>query len=96
MKLVDYCDGFLEEAEDAKKYAEKYIDGKARVSEHARRYYDMATDELKHAGYLHEFAGEEAERLQSVYNVEFPDCRWEEANKKYAEICAKVKWMLTL
>ncbi len=96
MKLTKYCEGFLEEAEDAKKYAEMYIDCKARSSEHARKYCDMASDELKHAGYLHDFAGEEAEKLCETYKVDIFDETWNKANKRYAEICAEVKWMLTL
>lgn len=96
MKLTEYCEGFIDEIGDAKKYAEKYIDCKARGSEHARKYYDMAEDELKHAGNLHDFAGEEAEKLRETYKVDIFDETWNEANKKYAEICASVKWMLTL
>lgn len=96
MRLAEYCEGFLNEIGDAKKYAEKYIDCKARSSEHARKYYDMASDELKHAGYLHDFAGEEAEKLRETYKADIFEETWNEANKKYAETSACVKWMLTL
>lgn len=98
MKLIEYIDGFLDEASDALKYAERYIDCKVSNTEHARNYYDMATDELKHAGYLREFAGEEVKKLRELCKEE-DNCyleSWKCANSEYAEKVAKVKWILTL
>lgn len=91
-----------EEMEDeicsAKEYAEEYLTFKAKDnSVWANRYKEMAQDELKHAGYIHERAVEEIEELRKVYTPpEEMLEKWEHEHREYIEKAAWVKQMLTM
>ena len=55
-----------EELEDAKEYAEDYIEQKVKGNTAmANRYKEMSNDELKHAGYIHEMAVKEIEEISA-------------------------------
>ena len=67
-KIKDYVERIEEEIEDAKEYAERYVECKVKDNmSSANKYKEMASDELKHAMYLHEFAVNEINELSKVY-----------------------------
>ena len=93
-----YVDAIEEEIADAKNYAEHYVERKAMGdAQAANRYKEMSNDELKHAGYLHEWAVREIEKIATVYTapVEMQE-KWEQAHKKYVEKTAMIKQMLAM
>lgn len=97
-KIANLVAQLDEELEGAKDYAECYLDRKANNdSQWASRYREMATDELKHAGYIHDVATEEIRKLRDVYT---PPAEMEEvwglAHKKYIEKAAWIKQMLAM
>ncbi len=88
----------LDEICGAKDYAERYIEEKASGnSQWANRYKEMANDELKHAGYIHEKIVQEVDKLQSIYipPQEMMD-KWEHDHKTYVEKASWVKQMLSM
>ena len=96
--IKKYVDHIEDEIEGAKEYAEKYVECKAKGNmTNANKYKEMATDELKHTGYIHEFAVQEIEELKKVYTppVDMLD-KWNKAHKEYVEKVAWIKQMLTL
>ena len=67
-KIANLVEQIDEELEGAKNYAEAYLDKKAGGdSQWASRFKEMAQDELKHAGFIHDLAMEEIDRLRKVY-----------------------------
>lgn len=87
-----------EEIEDAKEYAEKYVEYKAKGNmPRANKYKEMATDELKHSNYIHEMAVHEIDEIKKVYTapVEMQE-KWDMEHKAYVEKVAWIKQMLTL
>jgi hypothetical protein len=99
MKLIHkLIDGIHEELEGAKEYAEKYIDAKARGNvTRANKYAEMASDELKHATYIKDFAVMDIDEIKKVYPlpVELEE-EWEHAHKKFIECMAIIKHMLSM
>ena len=93
--LIEQLD---EEIEGAKEYAEKYVECKAKGNmTRANRYKEMATDELKHTGYIHEMAVQEIQELKKVYTAPADmQEKWDKAHKEYVERVAWIKQMLTL
>ena len=94
-ELVDKID---DELNGAKEYAEQSLMAKSMGNNTwSQRYKEMALDELKHSGYIHEKAVEEIQRLQTVYTapVEMQEI-WDKEHKKYIEKAAWVKQMLNL
>lgn len=94
-KLVDRID---DELNDAKDYAEDYLTFKAKGNQTwSNRYKEMSSDELKHAGYIHDRAIEEIEELKRVYTPpEEMLEKWSSAHKKYIEKAAWIKQMLAM
>ena len=97
-KIKHYVEQIDEELCGAKSYAEKYLEAKASDdSDLASKYKEMATDELKHATYVHNIAVDEIDRLRKVFTP--PQdmlARWEKAHGKYIDKAAKVKSMLAM
>ena len=96
--IKNYVDAIDDEIEGAKEYAEKYVECKAKGDmQSANRYKEMATDELKHATYEHEWAVNEIERISKIYTapVEMQEA-WEKSHKEYVEKVAWIKQMLTM
>ncbi|MEE0970451.1 MAG: hypothetical protein U0M06_13860 [Clostridia bacterium] len=93
MKIIkDLVERISEEIEDAKHYAEKYVECKAKGNTgHANRFKEMANDELKHATYIHEFAVQEINEIKNVYTA--PVDMQEKWNKAHAEFVEKVAWV---
>ena len=94
-KIVEAID---EEIEDAKEYAEKYVE--FRVKEDipkANKYKEMANDELKHATYLHDMATKEIQDLSRIYTppVDMQE-KWDKSHKEYVERVAWIKQMLEI
>lgn len=96
--IKNYVDAIDDEIEGAKEYAEKYVECKAKGDmQSANRYKEMATDELKHATYEHEWAVNEIERISKIYTapVEMQEA-WEKSHKEYVEKVAWIKQMLAM
>lgn len=96
--IKKYVEQLEEELEGAHNYAEKFVECKAKGNmTRANRFKEMAMDELKHCGYIHEMAVQEIEEIKKVYTppVEMQE-KWERAHKVYIEKAAWVKQMLTL
>ena len=87
-----------EELVGAKEYAEKYVECKAKGDmQWANGYKEMANDELKHAGYLHDKAVQDIEEISKVYKpTEEMEEKWEKCHKKYVGQTAWIKQMLSL
>ena len=96
--IKKFVDSIEEEIEDAKEYAEKYVECKAKDNmQFANLYKEMANDELKHASYLHEMVTKEINQISKVYTPPQDMYeKWEKAHKMYVEQVAWVKQMLIL
>lgn len=98
-KIKKYVEHIDDEINGAKEYAEKALEYKA-MGDNTRytKYKEMASDELKHAMIVHEFAVQDIEKLKAVYPTIPNDMleKWETAHKDYVERMAWVKQMLTL
>jgi hypothetical protein len=96
--IKKYVEAIDEEIEGAKEYAERYVECKAKGDmSKANRYKEMASDEIKHAMYIHEWAIAEIEEIKKVFvpPVDMLE-KWEKAHKEYVEKVAWVKQMLSL
>lgn len=92
------ADHIKDEICDAKEYAENYVEAKVSGNQFANKYKEMASDELKHAGYLHEMVVAEINKIKSsgiVYPQEMED-KWKSVHSEYVEKAAWVKQMLLL
>ena len=97
-RIKELADEMKEELHSAKCYAEEYLTFKAKDNgTWASRYKEMAQDEMKHAGYLHDRVVAEIEELRKVYTPpqDMLD-KWESDHKKYIEKTAWIKQMLTM
>lgn len=94
-ELVEQID---EELEGARNYAECALDSKAHGdSKRYGSYCEMAEDELKHAGYIHDRAIEEIDKLSAVYTPPAAmEAKWKECHKTYIEKAAWIKTMLNM
>jgi hypothetical protein len=99
MKVIKkYVEAIEEEIEGAESYAEQYVEAKAKNDmSRANRYKEMASDELKHAMYLHEWAVAEVETVSKVYTppVDMEE-KWKHAHKSYVEKVAWIRQMLSM
>lgn len=69
-KIKKLAEHIEEEICGAKEYAEKYVECKAKGdTAWANRYKEMANDELKHTGYLHDKAVQDIEEISKVYKL---------------------------
>lgn len=96
--IKKYAENIEEELEDAKKYAEKYVEAKSKNNmQTANRYREMASDELKHATFIHEWAIEEIDQLSKVYTppVGMQE-KWDKLHREYVEKTAWIKQMLAM
>lgn len=96
--IKKYVDCIEDEIEGAKKYAEKYVEHKAKDDmQSATRYKEMASDELKHAMYQHEWTVAKIEEISKVYKapVEMQE-KWDKAHKEYVERVAWIRQMLAM
>ena len=88
-----------DELEDAKRYAECYVEKKASgKTQWASKYQKMADDELQHAAILHEFAVAEIDQLKTVFKAPPTSMMdaWEAEHKAYVEKAAWIKQMLSM
>lgn len=97
-RIKKLADEMKEELCSAKSYAEEYLTFKAEENAPwANRYKEMANDELKHAGYLHERVVTEIEELRTVYTPPQKMLeKWDTDHKKYIEKAAWIKQMLAM
>ena len=96
--IKEYVEAINDEISGAKQYAEKYVECKAKGNtNNATRYKEMATDELKHAMYQHEWAVKEIDEISKVYTAPANMLEeWNKAHKEYVEKVAWIKQMLAL
>ena len=97
-KIKEMADEIKDELHSAKCYAEEYLSFKAENNtQWATRYKEMALDEIKHAGYIHDRVVMEIENLNKVYTPpqEMMD-KWDSDHKKYIEKAAWIKQMLSM
>lgn len=98
-RIKKFADHIKDEICDAKTYAENYVQAKVDGnSSAATKYKEMASDELKHAGYLHEMVVSEINKIKST-GIQYPaemEERWNTVHKEYVDKAAWVKQMLTL
>ena len=91
-RIKHLTDQIKDELESAKDYAEEYLTYKAKSnSEWAARYKDMATDELKHAGYIHDRVVSEIDQLKAVMTP--PEDMLDKWNHEHREYIEKVAWI---
>lgn len=97
-RIKELADEMKDELCSAKEYAEEYLTYKAKEdSGWANRYKEMATDELKHADYIHERVVGEIDELKKVYTP--PEDmleKWNSDHKKYIEKAAWIRQMLAM
>jgi hypothetical protein len=99
MKTLDRMIEHLEEeVEGAREYAEKYIDCRAKGNiPRANKYKEMAQDELKHAGYIRDFAIADAEGIKRVHTLtEEEEHKWEHSHKKLNDEIAMIQHLLSM
>ena len=81
--IKKFVDSISEEIEDAKNYAEKYVESKAKGDmSAASKFKEMSGDELKHAMYLHDMVTKEIEQISKVYT---PPIEMEKSGKNPIE-----------
>lgn len=99
MKMIkDLVDQIDDELCGAKRYAEMYVDYKVNGDNTwASRFREMATDELKHATYIHELATNKIQRLNQFAPppVEMQEI-WDKSHMLYVEKEAWIKQMLNM
>lgn len=99
MKIIkDLVDHIDDELSGAKQYAEMYVDYKVNgESTWAARFKEMATDELKHATYIHELATNKIQKLNQLVQppVEMQEA-WDKSHRLYVEKEAWIKQMLNM
>lgn len=97
-RIKEYVDRINDELCDAQHYAEEYVWHRANgETQLAARRKEAATDEIKHAMWIHDVAVAEVEKLKQVYQppVEMLE-KWDEAHKHYVEKAAWIKTMLAM
>ena len=97
-KIKKLVEAIEEEIESAREYAECYVERKAKGDlPIANRYKEMASDEIKHAMYLHEIAVAEIKEISKVYTPPADmEEKWNRSHKEYVEKAAWIKQMLAL
>lgn len=97
-KIKELVHKINEELEDAKDYAQDYIEAKAAGNTtKANKSQSAAEDELKHASFRHEEAVEEIEKIRAVFRPTADmDDMWTEAHKHYVEEAALIRQMLAM
>lgn len=97
-KIMEIIDKIDEELDNAKEYAEKYIEYK--VADDIIKieiFKEMAKDELRHASFWHETLIKETESLCKVFVAPEQICKaWEESHKRFVEKSAWIKQMLAM
>lgn len=97
-ELLTICNEMQDELHGAKDYAKKYQALKVDMPLLAKKYYEMATDELKHAGYFHDMVVEKMKECKESLG-EIPEYIadvWEEKNNYYIDKVSCVKVILNM
>ena len=97
-RIKRLAEELMDEIHSAKEYAEEYLTFKAKDDgTWANRYKEMAQDELKHAGFIHDRVVKDIEELQRVYTPpqEMME-KWDADHKKYIEKAAWIRQMLSI
>jgi len=95
-KIKRYAEEIDEELDGAKKYIEKALDYKVRGdSQRYTKYKEMSAQELAHANALHEFAVQDIEELEKVFQ-DIPQKmvdEWEHSHNLFVEKAAWIRQM---
>ena len=96
--IKNFVDAIDSELEDAQKYAEHFIEAKAKNDiTAANKYKEMALDELKHSNFQHEMAVKTIAEVEHVYTAPVAmQEKWEKAHKGYVEKVALIRHMLDM
>lgn len=97
-QIKHYVDKIKDEVCDSKEYAMDYLEAKANNNNVASaKYKEMASDELKHAMYIHDMAVTEINKLKTVYTapVEMEET-WNKEHRSYLEKVAEIKQLLSM
>lgn len=93
MRIIrEYVDLIDDELCSAKDYAERSLYFKSIGDVKFAKYFsDMASDELRHSGYLHDVAVTKIENLKKVYVApDYMEEVWDKSHRDYVE---KVSWI---
>lgn len=99
MKMIDHIvEDLDEELEGAMHYAEKYIENRAKgETTRAAKFKEMASDELRHASFVHEMAVADIASIEKVFSMPVEDAeKWAHAHKHYVDCVGRVKMMLNM
>lgn len=97
-RIKDYVDRMDDELCDAQHYAEEYVWARANgESQLAARRKEAASDELKHAMWVHDVAVAEIDKLKGTYSppAEMLE-KWDESHKNFVQRTAWIKTMLSM
>lgn len=97
-RIKNLADEIKDELASAKEYAEQSLTYKAKGNDiWANTYHEMAEEELKHAGYIHDRVIAEIDELRRVYMPpEEMLEKWDADHKKYIEVAAWIRQMLEM
>lgn len=97
-KILELLDKIDDELEDAKEYAEDYLQHKAEGNiDLSNKYMEMSNDELKHASNIRDVAVEKIDELKRAFTLpaEMEDI-WGKKHSRYVEKTAWIKQMLSM
>lgn len=94
MNVVHEMEHLDDELRDAKMYANMATEYKTSDLKRGRMYYEMACDELKHAGFLHEMLMKDTESNRD--NNEYAKIMWDKVHSDYSDMYVKVKCILNM
>lgn len=92
--ITDNMESLNEELKGAKHYIKCAIKYKPTQPQRAKMYYDMANDELKHAGYFHDMVMKDTEGERE--NNEYAKVMWDRVHNDYVEMTAKIKILMQM
>lgn len=100
MELVNKIE---DELNDAREYAEKYVEHKAKEKNgrssqnNSGTYHSMSEQELSHANLIHDIALSEIDELERVFvPTELMKKKWSESHANYVEKMAWIRQMLAM
>ena len=94
--IMDLVNKIDEELKDAKDYAERYVEYKAK-GKNNNVFHSMSEQELNHANQIHDIALTEIDELEKVFKpTEEMKKIWSDSHSNYVEKTAWIKMMLAM